>query len=72
MRTDLQTPIDPRRQPLARHLLIEQPGRVLWFQRVHHLAADGYGMALIEQRAMQHYQAMATMPRRPAACRDRR
>ena len=59
MRTDLQTPIDPRRQPLARHLLIEQPGRVLWFQRVHHLAADGYGMALIEQRAMQHYQAMA-------------
>ncbi len=35
---------------------------VLWFQRVHHLAADGYGMALIEQRAMQHYRALAGTP----------
>ena len=78
IRRDLNTPIDPRVHPLARHLLIQfgaaddatgntenggQAGpssagkRVLWFQRVHHLAADGYGMALIEQRAMQHYQA---------------
>ena len=74
MQADLHTPIDPRTTALARHLLIRfTPGTgadsansalptVLWFQRVHHLAADGYGMALIEQRAMQHYRALAGAP----------
>ncbi|MBF1263053.1 MAG: non-ribosomal peptide synthetase, partial [Lautropia mirabilis] len=74
MQADLRTPIDPRTTALARHLLIRfTPATdadsadsalptVLWFQRVHHLAADGYGMALIEQRAMQHYRAQAGTP----------
>ena len=74
MQADLRTPIDPRTTALARHLLIrftpsaDADGAdsalptVLWFQRVHHLAADGYGMALIEQRAMQHYRALAGTP----------
>lgn len=68
MQEDLRTAIDPTAMPLARYILIQfsaQPGTqsagagVLWYQRVHHLAADGYGMALIEQRAMQHYEALA-------------
>ena len=74
MQADLRTPIDPRTTALARHLLIRFTSAtdadsadsalptVLWFQRVHHLAADGYGMALIEQRAMQHYRAQAGTP----------
>src|SRR5690606_15999353 len=46
---------------LARHVLfILGPEHYLWYQRVHHLAADGYGMALIEGRSMQLYRALGT------------
>ncbi len=34
------------------------PALTLWYQRVHHLAADGYGMALIEGRAIRLYRAL--------------
>lgn len=58
---DLAQPIDPTRDPLARHVLfILGPAHYLWYQRVHHLAADGYGMALIEGRSMQLYRALTT------------
>lgn len=56
---DLKKPVDPVTMPLARHLLIRLGDDThFWFQRVHHLAADGYGMALIEQRAVQIYHAL--------------
>lgn len=59
MLADLHTPVDPLTMPLARQILIRLgQTQVLWYQRVHHLAADGYGMALIEQQAMQHYRAL--------------
>ena len=59
MRKDLRTPIDPAGEPLARHMIFVAGERhYFWYQRVHHLAADGYGMALIENRAMQLYQAL--------------
>lgn len=59
MMADLHTAIDPVQTPLARHVLFSiAPDRHLWYQRVHHLAADGYGMALIELRAVQLYQAL--------------
>lgn len=59
MLDDLRTPIDPTTTPLARHVLIRTASaRHLWYQRVHHLATDGYGMALIEKRAMQLYQSL--------------
>ncbi|NYT23912.1 amino acid adenylation domain-containing protein [Alcaligenaceae bacterium] len=55
---DLRTPIDPLGSTLARHILfIVGEDHILWYQRVHHLAADGYGMSLIEKRVLQHYQA---------------
>lgn len=61
MAADLQTAVDPLRQPLARQVLIrldDESGH-LWYQRVHHLAADGYAMALIEHRAVALYHAYA-------------
>ena len=59
MLADLHTPVDPLTMPLARQILIRLgQTQVLWYQRVHHLAADGYGMALIEQQAMQYYRAL--------------
>ncbi|MDN5842642.1 MAG: amino acid adenylation domain-containing protein [Alcaligenaceae bacterium] len=58
---DLARAIDPTRNPLARQVLfILGPTHYLWYQRVHHLAADGYGMALIEGRSMQRYRALTT------------
>lgn len=59
MQHDLRTPINPLASPLARHrLFVTGEHHVYWYQRVHHLAADGYGMALIEKRAVQRYQAL--------------
>lgn len=57
MRQDLETPVDPCSAPLARHVLFSLGEELhFWYQRVHHLAADGYGMALIESRALQLYR----------------
>lgn len=56
---DLHTPLDPASAPLARHILfVLGPSRCLWYQRIHHLAADGYGMALIETRVVKLYKAL--------------
>ncbi|WP_353151936.1 amino acid adenylation domain-containing protein [Pollutimonas bauzanensis] len=58
MREDLAVAVDPTASPLARHVLfIIGPDHFLWYQRIHHLAADGYGMALIEARVTQLYAA---------------
>lgn len=56
---DLHRPVDPARDPLSRQVLfLCGPALALWYQRVHHLAADGYGMALIEGRAIRLYRAL--------------
>lgn len=61
IQNDLRQPVDPVRDPLSRQVLfLCGPALALWYQRVHHLAADGYGMALIEHRAIRLYQALAT------------
>ena len=58
MQADQQQAIDPTAQPLARHLLFYiAEDCVAWYQRVHHLAADGYAMSLLEQQALQYYEA---------------
>ena len=65
---DLERPVDPLADPLARQVLfLCGSATALWYQRVHHLAADGYGMALIEGRAMRLYHALAagTIPNDP-------
>src|SRR5690606_4619839 len=59
MLQDLDTPLDPTRSPLARHVLFRlDEHHAQWYQRVHHLAADGYGMALIETRVVKIYNAL--------------
>ena len=58
IRADLNRPVDPLRDPLSRQVLfLCGPSLTLWYQRVHHLAADGYGMALVEGRAIRLYAA---------------
>lgn len=60
IQADLKRPIDPLHDALARQILfLCGPQLALWYQRVHHLAADGYGMALIERRAVRLYDALS-------------
>src|SRR5690606_35935527 len=56
---DLNAPLDPTRSPLARHVVfVLDDCHVQWYQRIHHLVADGYGMALIESRVVRIYNAL--------------
>ncbi|PWR17834.1 non-ribosomal peptide synthetase [Zavarzinia compransoris] len=48
---DMASPLDPTRAPMAAEVLfLLRPGLVLWYQRIHHLAVDGYGAALLAGR----------------------
>jgi len=58
MVADMQRPSDPARDPMAAQWLLRTgPATHVWYQRVHHLAADGYGMALIDARVAQLYRS---------------
>ena len=58
MLRDRDTPVDPCRDRLAmQRLYLLGGGRFAWYFRVHHLATDGYGMALFTDRACALYAA---------------
>ena len=61
MAADMQRPTDPAHDPMAAQWLLRTgPATHIWYQRVHHLAADGYGMALIDARVAQLYRSRVT------------
>ena len=63
MRRDHETPLDPTRDPLAANILFRMGARrFLWSLRVHHLATDGFGMALLTNRVAELYNAAARRP----------
>ncbi|PBJ82321.1 non-ribosomal peptide synthetase [Lysobacteraceae bacterium NML93-0399] len=64
MTRDRHTPVDPARDRLAlQRLYLLGGARAVWYLRVHHLATDGYGMALLTERACALYaQADAGAP----------
>jgi enterobactin synthetase component F len=58
MRADLETPLDPTRDPLAvETLFLLGDDYAYWYQRVHHLALDAYGYALLVRRICDLYNA---------------
>ncbi len=58
MHADMNTPVDPAHAPLAAQMLFKVgEAHHLWYERVHHLATDGYGMSLIDARVAQLYGA---------------
>lgn len=63
---DMLRPIDPTRDALACQWLLRLgPERHCWYQRAHHLATDGYGMALWGQRVAELYaERVAGQPAR--------
>ncbi|MEV6816452.1 amino acid adenylation domain-containing protein, partial [Micromonospora sp. NPDC051296] len=59
MRADLETVVDPLRDPLLRQAAIRiGPDRVLWYVRYHHLQLDGFGQALYCRRVAEVYSAL--------------
>ena len=56
MDLDRLRPVDPVRDRLAQQrLFVLGAGRCVWYLRVHHLATDGYGMALFSERVCGLY-----------------
>ncbi|MHC1651984.1 amino acid adenylation domain-containing protein [Stenotrophomonas maltophilia] len=63
MQADRLSPVDPTRDRISQQALFELGGqRWVWYLRVHHLAADGYGMALFTDRVCALYAGRAGEP----------
>lgn len=59
MRADQQQALDLRYDSAARFILfVLNTHHFIFYMRVHHLAADGYAMNLLETRILQHYLAL--------------
>ncbi|RKH03447.1 amino acid adenylation domain-containing protein [Corallococcus sp. CA053C] len=58
---DLGHTVDLAKGPLfSQALLTVGPERSFWFQRIHHIAMDGYGFSLLARRVAELYTANAT------------
>lgn len=58
MHHDVAAPLDLLTAPISAQWLIRLgPGHYIWYNRNHHIAVDGYAMALIEQRCAWLYTA---------------
>ncbi|MBS7529946.1 amino acid adenylation domain-containing protein [Hazenella sp. IB182353] len=58
MRKDLQKPIDLFSQPLYNQILFKiNEDHFLWFQKMHHIALDGFGFTLLAQAVAKVYSA---------------
>ncbi|MBN8227831.1 myxochelin non-ribosomal peptide synthetase MxcG [Corallococcus macrosporus] len=64
---DLGRTVDLATGPLfAQALLTVGPERSFWFQRIHHIAMDGYGFSLLARRVAELYTAEVTGKAAPA------
>ncbi len=60
MQADRLSAVDPTRDRISQQVLFDLGGqRWAWYLRVHHLAADGYGMALFTDRVCALYAGRA-------------
>lgn len=66
---DSATPCDPTRDALARFVLYRlSDTHHLWYERIHHLATDGYGMVLVTNRVAAIYgEQLGNKPAPPLA-----
>ncbi|RUM98228.1 amino acid adenylation domain-containing protein [Pseudaminobacter arsenicus] len=56
---DTNTPLDLSRDRLAAFLLYRlSPDRHFFYERIHHLAIDGFGMVLVTNRVAEHYACL--------------
>ena len=63
MQADRLSAVDPTRDRTSQQVLFDLGGqRWVWYLRVHHLAADGYGMALFTDRVCALYAGRTGEP----------
>lgn len=68
MQADQRRPVNLQSASAARFVLFELTStHFIFYMRVHHLAADGYAMHLLETRCIQHYLALLHHRPLPAA-----
>ena len=71
MAEDAGRALDLARDPVAVFMLfILGQGQHLLYERVHHLALDGYGFVLVTNRIADHYDALTTAAPAPASFGD--
>ncbi|MEV0219550.1 amino acid adenylation domain-containing protein [Streptomyces sp. NPDC050704] len=59
MADDIARPVELEHGPVFGHALLRTaPDEFLWYHRVHHIALDGFGLALVAQRVAQVYTAL--------------
>ncbi|MEF3353754.1 amino acid adenylation domain-containing protein [Paenibacillus sp. GYB006] len=60
MQMDIRTPVQLQEGPLYKEaLFIVGHDRYYWYQRIHHIVTDGYGVALLMRRAAEIYTALS-------------
>ncbi|WHX50987.1 amino acid adenylation domain-containing protein [Paenibacillus woosongensis] len=60
MKQDLATPTDLMKGPLFRQAILQiAPDCFLWYQKIHHIAIDGFGFSLLTRRVAQIYTALS-------------
>ncbi|WP_329281484.1 amino acid adenylation domain-containing protein [Streptomyces sp. NBC_01451] len=60
MGEDMARPVDLARDRVFGHALLRvAPDEYLWYHRVHHIALDGFGLALVARRVAEVYTALA-------------
>lgn len=58
MQTDMSSPLDLAKGPLAREVLFRLGAeRYIWYQRMHHVVTDGFATGLVTQRIAEIYNA---------------
>ncbi|AXM89914.1 non-ribosomal peptide synthetase [Anoxybacillus ayderensis G10] len=59
MKKDLSKPVDLKCDPLFTEALFKlSDQRFFWYQRIHHIAIDGFGFSLIAQKVAETYTAL--------------
>ncbi|MBZ3905536.1 amino acid adenylation domain-containing protein [Streptomyces griseiscabiei] len=59
MDRDMARPVDLTEGPVFGHALLRiAPEEYLWYHRVHHIALDGFGLALVARRVADVYTAL--------------
>lgn len=68
MRADGMRVLDLAQEPAAAFTIFKlSPQHALLYERIHHLAIDGYGMVLVTNRIGQHYSAVVQGRATPSA-----
>lgn len=63
MQEDLAKTVDLEHGPVFKQALLKlEKNHVLWYQRIHHIACDGFAFALLTEMVAERYSSLANNP----------